>query len=194
MRYVIFEPRPGLHASFLALAKLENLVKVILNCLGINIVGRHGAAGFAEIDERSAVFATYAGAEVHEVVADPGIPKPAVIASDCFAGAGVTRHDDDAAAAAGMSSPADMTPDGARDTGSPRVDELARAYVRHGVVCETDRPEGLRTGGIDNLVVSYRFQPLSRDQAMREHRRRFELARSFDVEDDRVFIPNIASK
>lgn len=127
----------------------------------------------------------FADTKVHEIIADPGIPKPAILASDCFAGG--LRTDPDVL-------PANIMPAfGPGDNGSPRIDMLAKEYYQHGVVCKTQGPDWSSPGGIDNLKVNYRrsYPDPSKQRAILNYRHQFELARSFDEEDDWKFIPNV---
>ncbi|EHK96003.1 hypothetical protein M7I_8316 [Glarea lozoyensis 74030] len=51
--------------------------KLLLQELGFEVVGDHGAGGFAELDDESVVFSAFAKAPVNQIIAD--IARPVAI-------------------------------------------------------------------------------------------------------------------
>lgn len=114
--------------------------QAVLRLFGIEVIGRRGAAGFAEIDEQTAVFTMFPSARVTEIIADVGIPRPAVYACDHFSGG--EFYD-----AGEMTK---MDPD------SPRVREMALDYKDYGMIYHDEENEPGK--GVNFLRINARVR------------------------------------
>jgi sugar phosphate isomerase/epimerase len=64
--------------------------KDLLREIGFEIVGEHGAGGFAELDNETVVFSAFTSAPVKQIIAD--LARPAAIICAGVPSAGVFNH------------------------------------------------------------------------------------------------------